>query len=238
MGGNAIIDAAKQLMEAMKKPDGSWRTYDEMVAENIPVKYIGHYDQFNIGLPPGLDPNTGMGEKNPTYMYNVNTCLVEVDTKTGKTQVKRYTTVADVGVIGNRLAVDGQAYGGLSHSIGFALSENYLADKKTSTLAGAGVPTIDVVPDDFNVIYIETPRPAGPNGSCGCSECFQSSGHMAVINAINNATGVRVYELPATPDKVLAGLKAKAEGKDIKPEPYFLGSDMDDELELIKANPM
>ena len=98
MGGNAIIDAAKQLMEAMKKPDGSWRTYDEMVAENIPVKYIGHYDQFNIGLPPGLDPNTGMGEKNPTYMYCVNTCLVEVDTKTGKTQVKRYTTVADVGL--------------------------------------------------------------------------------------------------------------------------------------------
>ena len=61
---------------------------------------------------------------------------------------------------------------------------------------------------------------------------------MAVINAINNATGVRVYELPATPDKVLAGLKAKAEGKDIKPEPYFLGSDLDEELELIKANPM
>ena len=238
MGGNAIIDAAKQLMEAMKKPDGSWRTYDEMVAENIPVKYIGHYDQFNIGLPPGLDPNTGMGEKNPTYMYNVNTCLVEVDTATGKTQVKRWTTVADVGVIGNRLAVDGQAYGGLSHSIGFALSENYLADKKTSTLAGAGVPTIDMIPDDYNVIYIETPRPAGPNGSCGCSECFQSSGHMAVINAIKNACGVRIYQLPATPDKVKKALEDKAAGKEEKPEFWFLGSDMDDELEYIKANPI
>ena len=238
MGGNAIINAAEQLMAAMKKPDGSWRTYDEMVAENIPTKYVGHYDQFNIGLPPGLDPNTGEGEKNPTYMYCVNTCLVEVDTKTGKTQVKRYTTVADVGVIGNKLAVDGQAYGGLSHSIGFALSEDYQANKKTANPVGAGIPQIDAVPDDFNVIYVENPRPAGPQGSCGCSECFQSSGHMAVINAINNATGVRVYELPATPDKVLAGLKAKAEGKDIKPEPYFLGSDMDDELALIKANPI
>ncbi len=66
----------------MRKPDGTYRTYDEMVAEGIETKYIGHYDQFNIGLPPGLDPNTGVGEKNPTYMYCVNVALVEVDQKT------------------------------------------------------------------------------------------------------------------------------------------------------------
>ncbi|MDR1816500.1 MAG: molybdopterin-dependent oxidoreductase, partial [Clostridiales Family XIII bacterium] len=122
MGGNAIIDAANKLMEAMKKPDGTYRTYDEMAAEGIPTWYLGHYDQFNIGLPPGLEPNRGFGEKNPTYMYAVNTCLVEVDVESGKTQVLKYTTVADVGTIGNRLAVEGQGYGGLSHSIGFALS--------------------------------------------------------------------------------------------------------------------
>ncbi len=239
MGGNAIINAANQLMEAMKKPDGTYRTYDEMVKDNIPVKYVGHYDQFNIGLPPGLDPNTGEGEKNPTYMYCVNTAEVEVDTSTGKTKVLRYTTVADVGTIGNRLSVEGQAYGGLSHSIGFALSEQYNADKKTSNIIGAGIPQIDAVPDDFNVILVENnPRPAGPQGSSGCSECFQSSGHMAVINAINNACGVRVYELPATPDKVKAGLEAKKLGKDIKPAKYYLGTDFEDELEYIKANPI
>ncbi|MBP5166095.1 MAG: molybdopterin-dependent oxidoreductase [Oscillospiraceae bacterium] len=238
MGGNAIINAADQLLEAMKKPDGSWRTYEEMTAEGIPTKYVGHYDQFNIGLPPGLDPNTGMGEKNPTFMYAVNTCLVDVDPATGKTKVLKYTTVADVGVIGNLLSVEGQAYGGLSHSIGFALSEQYNADKKTSNMVGAGIPQIDAVPDDFNVMFIETPRPNGPHGSCGCSECFQSSGHMAVINAINNACGVRVYELPATPDKVKAGLEAKAQGKDIKPAKYYLGNDFEDELDYIKANPM
>ncbi|NLO47714.1 MAG: molybdopterin-dependent oxidoreductase [Clostridiales bacterium] len=238
MAGNATIDAANKLMDAMRKPDGTYRTYDEMVSEGIETKYIGHYDQFDIGLPPGLDPNTGMGEKNPTYMYCVNVALVEVDTKTGKTKVLRYTCVSDVGVIGNRLAVEGQAYGGLSHSIGFALSEDYNAENKHGNMVGCGIPTIDVIPDDINLIFVENPRATGPHGSCGCSECYQSSGHMAVINAINNACGVRVYSLPATPDKIKAGLEAKSRGEDLTPPKYFLGSDFEDELEYIKANPL
>ncbi|HHT17597.1 MAG TPA: molybdopterin-dependent oxidoreductase [Papillibacter sp.] len=238
MVGNATLDAAKKLMDAMRKPDGTFRTYDEMVAEGIPTKHFGHYDQFNIGLPPGLDPNTGEGEKNPDFMYCVNVAQVEVDVNTGKVQVLRYTCVSDVGVIGNRLAVEGQAYGGLSHSIGFALSENYDAQDKHGNMAGCGIPTIDMIPDDINLVFVETPRNAGPHGSCGCSECYQSSGHMAVINAINNACGVRIYELPATPDKVKAAYEAKQRGEDLTPPKYFLGSDFDEELELIKANPL
>jgi aldehyde oxidoreductase len=238
MGGNATIDAANKLMEAMKKADGTWRTYGEMSAEGIPTKYLGHYDQFNIGLPPGLDPNTGHGEKNPTYMYAVNACLVEVDVRTGKTQVLRYTTVADVGVIGNLLSVEGQGYGGLSHSIGFALSEDYHPEKKYGNIIGCGVPTVDMVPDDFNLIFIESPRPAGPHGSCGCSEAFQSSGHMAVVNAIRDACGVRVYELPATPNKVKAGWEALQKGEDAIPPKYYLGSDFEEELEFIRENPI
>jgi aldehyde oxidoreductase len=238
MAGNATLDAAKKLIDAMRKDDESYRTYDEMVAEKIPTKYIGHYDQFDIGLPPGLDPNTGQGEKNPTYMYGVNLAQVEVDVKTGKTRVLKFTCVADVGVIGNRLSVEGQGYGGLSHAIGFALSEEYEALDKHANLVGCGVPTIDVIPDDINLIFNETPRPRGPHGSCGCSEDFQSSNHMAVINAINNACGVRVFSLPATPDKVKAGWEAKQRGEDLTPEKYFLGSDFEEELELIKTNPL
>jgi aldehyde oxidoreductase len=238
MAGNATIDAAKKLMDAMRKKDGTYRTYDEMVAESIPTKYVGHYDQFNIGLPPGLNPNTGEGEKNPTYMYGVNLAEVEVDVKTGKTKVLRFTCVADVGVIGNRLSVEGQGYGGLSHAIGFALSEEYEALDRHGNMIGCGVPTIDVIPDDFNLIFVETPRPNGPHGSCGCSEDFQSSNHMAVINAINNACGVRICSLPATPDKVKAGWEAKQRGEDLTPKKYFLGTDFEEELELIKANPL
>ncbi|MBQ4369386.1 MAG: molybdopterin-dependent oxidoreductase [Oscillospiraceae bacterium] len=238
MTGNAIIDGCNKLMDAMRKPDGSFRTYDEMVAEGIPTRYEGHYDQFGLGLPPGLDPNTGEGDKDAEFMYGCNTCLVEVDKATGKTTVLKYTCAADVGVIGNKLAVDGQAYGGLSHSIGFALSETYEQDKKHNTIAGCGVPTIDAIPDDFNVLYYERPRERGPQGSAGCSECFQSSGHMAVINAINNAVGVRIFALPATPEKVKAAIEKKERGEDLTPEQYWLGSDFNEELDYIKANPL
>jgi len=238
MAGNATIDAANKLMDAMRKKDGTYRTYKEMVAEKIHTKYVGHYDQFNIGLPPGLNPDTGEGEKNPTYMYGVNLAQVEVNVKTGKTKVLKFTWVGDVGVIGNRLAVEGQGYGGLSHSIGFALSEQYEALDKHGNIVGCGVPTVDVIPDDINLIFVETPRPNGPHGSCGCSEVFQSSNHMAVINAISNACGVRVYSLPATPDKVKAGWEAKQRGEDLTPEKYFLGSDFEEELEFIKAHPI
>jgi len=238
MGGNATIDAANKLMDAMRKEDGTYRTYDEMVAEGIPTKYVGHYDQFNLGLAPGLSPNDGKGQKDATYMYCVNTCLVEVDVNTGKTKVLRYTTASDVGVVGNMLSVEGQAYGGLSHSIGFALSENYDNELKQGNIATCGIPQITDIPDDFNVMFLETPREHGPHGSCGCSECFQSSNHMAVINAINNACGVRVYALPATPDKVKAGWAAVQNGEDPIPEKYFLGNDLYEALDIIKANPL
>ena len=209
-----------------------------MVAEGRPTKVIGHYDQMNMGIPPGLDPNTGEGDKDAAFMYAVNTCLVEVDVNTGKTTVLRYHTVADVGTVGNKLALDGQAYGGLSHSIGFALSEDFSDNNKHKNMVACGIPTIKDIPDDFSVEYLETPRPNGPHGSAGASECFQSSGHMAVINAINDACGVRIYDLPAKPEKIKAAWAAKQEGKELKPAKYYLGTEFEDMMEDIQNNPI
>ncbi len=86
--------------------------------------------------------------------------------------------------------------------------------------------------------YVETPRPTGPHGSSGCAECFQSSPHVAVINAIYNACGVRIYELPARPEKIKAALETKERGEEIKPRKYFLGADLYERIEHIKANPV
>ena len=238
MAGRATLEAAKLLLDAMRKDDGTYRNYDEMKAEGIPTKYIGHFDQMYRNLPPGLHPDNGMGEKNADYMYSVNTTLVEVDENTGKAQVLRYTAAVDVGKLGNKLAVEGQGYGGLSHSIGFALSEEYEAQDKHGSIVGCGIPTIDMIPDDFNLIFQETEREHGPHGSAGCSEVFQCCNHMAVINAINNACGVRVYDLPATPDKIKAGLEKVQKGEDLTPPKYYLGSDFEEELDGIKANPI
>ena len=233
MIGNATIDGCNKLMDAMRKPDGTYRTYDEMVAEGIPTKYIGHYDQMNIGLPPGLDPFTGMGDKDAAYMYGLHVCLVEVDVNTGKTQVLRNHSLVDIGPIGNKLAVDGQAFGGMSHCIGFALSEQFEDIKKHKNMIACGIPQIKDIPDDISVEFIETPRPRGPHGSSGCSEVFQSSGHTAVLNAITDACGVRIYDLPATPAKVKAAYEALQRGEDLTPPKYYLGKDFEDMLDEL-----
>ncbi|EQB22211.1 Xanthine dehydrogenase iron-sulfur subunit [Dehalobacter sp. UNSWDHB] len=237
MAGFATLDAARKLMDAMRKPDGSYRTHAEMVAEGIPVKYIGRHDLHNDGLRE-QDPNTGVGDRTPTNMYCVNLAEVEVDPLTGKTKVLRMVAVSDCGVIGNLLAVNGQAYGGLSHCIGFALSEDYLDVRKHNNIDVCGIPHIQDIPDDIKIIHVENPRPNGPQGSSGCSENFQASAHMAVINGIFNATGVRIYELPAKPEKVKAALEAKARGENLAPKKYFLGSDLYEEIENIKNNPV
>lgn len=135
--------------------------------------------------------------------------------------------------------VSGQANGGISHSIGFALSEDYSDVKKHTNIFKSGVPYIKDIPDEIVLIPCENPRTDGPFGSSGASEAFQSSGHMAVINGIYHACGVRIYELPALPSKVKAGLDVLAGGGEIEgPRKYFLGSDLYEELENIKANPV
>lgn len=238
MNGRAIIDAARQLLDAMRKPDGSYRTYEEMASEGIPTKYLGHVDELDAGCDPCQDPNTGEGNRFASYTYGVNTALVEVDVNTGKTTVLRFTSVVDIGKVGNLLSVEGQGYGGISHSIGYALQEDYDATDRSGNMAYCGIPTCTQIPDDFNVLFVENPRANGPHGSGGCAEVFQCSNHMAVINGIKNACGVRIYDLPAKPEKVKAGWEALQQGKDLTPPKYFLGSEFEDELEFIRENPI
>jgi aldehyde oxidoreductase len=239
MNGNATLVAAEKLLNAMRKADGSYRTHAEMLAENIPTKYEGKYETTATPGLCRLDPNTGIGDPTPAYTYALNLAEVEVDSKTGKTRVIRFTCVDEVGKVGNIQAVNGQAYGGISHSIGFALSENYDDVKKNTNIANSGVPYIKDIPDDFTVIHLENSDASGPFGSSGASEAFQASGHVAVLNAISNACGVRIHEMPATKEKVKAGLEILASGGKIPPQPkYFLGSDLYDELDNIQANPV
>ena len=236
MAGNAIKDAAEKLMNAMRKDDGTYRTYDEMIAENIPTKYIGVFD--TTSFTKNLDPNTGQGDPTAEYTYGAFLSEVEVDMKTGKTNVLSIRCVADVGTIGHPINVEGQAFGGMQHGIGMALSEDYQDVQKHRNMIGAGFPFIKMIPDDMHVEFVETPRPTGPYGSSGCAELFQTSPHVAVINAINNACGVRIHELPATPEKVLQGIAAKKEGKDLAPKRYYLGADYYEKMEQIKAEPV
>jgi aldehyde oxidoreductase len=236
MVGHATQDAANQLLAAMKKADGTYRSFAEMSEENVPTKYVGSFDTTGTGAD--LDPNTGAADPVMTTTFGVEMAEVEVDKKTGKAQVTRIVFVSDVGVLGNVLAVEGQAYGGISHTVGFALTENYDDVKKHGTFAGAGVPTIKDVPDDIELLFHERDREHGIHGSTGCSELYQSGGHMAVLNAINNAIGGRVRTLPATPQKIKAVIDRVRAGAPEVQEKWWLGPDMYDVLEDIRNNPV
>ncbi|MCK9205147.1 MAG: molybdopterin-dependent oxidoreductase [Bacteroidales bacterium] len=239
MNGGATIIAAEKLMNAMKKPDGSFRTYKEMQQEKIPTKYEGKYMTMVTEGLSRLDPNTGIGDPTPAFTYALNMAEVTVDTKTGKATCIGFVCVDEVGKVGNIDAVNGQAYGGISHSIGFALSEDYEDVTKHTNIATSGVPYIKDIPDNITLIHLGNHDANGAFGSSGASEAFQASGHMAVINAIYNACGVRIYEIPATKEKIKAGLDILAAGgKIMPPKKYFLGSDLYDDLEYIKANPV
>jgi aldehyde oxidoreductase len=71
-----------------------------------------------------------------------------------------------------------------------------------------GLPHPRDIPDNVEIIYVETQREYGPFGTAGVGELPLTSSHVAVINAIHNATGVRIRHFPALPDKALEGLKA------------------------------
>jgi aldehyde oxidoreductase len=205
MTGNAIKNGCEMLLAAMRKSDGSYRTYDEMVAEKIPLKYSG---KWVASMSTNCDAN-GQGKPFSVYMYGVFMSEVTVNTKTGKTKVDKMTLMADIGKINNRLIVDGQMYGGLAQGVGLALSEDFEDIEKHSNMRGAGIPYANDIPDNIEIHYFETPRPNGPFGAAGAGELPLSSPHVSIINAINNATGVRIRHLPAYPEKVLEGLKVK-----------------------------
>eukprot|EP01022_Parablepharisma_sp_SALTPOND_P026056 TRINITY_DN6168_c0_g1_i6.p1 TRINITY_DN6168_c0_g1~~TRINITY_DN6168_c0_g1_i6.p1 ORF type:complete len:280 (+),score=35.28 TRINITY_DN6168_c0_g1_i6:99-842(+) len=146
------------------------------------------------------------------------------------------TCIADVGKIVNKLVVDGQLYGGLAQAIGLALSEDFEDIKKHSSLKGAGFPYIKQIPDDMELIYVESPRPEGPFGASGVGELPLTCPHAAVINGIYNACGARIRQLPARPEKVLAALKGqschelKSKGQVLKHLPF----EIDDKVNLFR----
>jgi aldehyde oxidoreductase len=131
---------------------------------------------------------------------------VEVDTETGKVRVIKMTTAVDAGPVINPQNFEGQLEGGMDQGVGYALREEYVHGK-TMDYVTFRFPTIN---DSFDmeIVVRETPRSKGPLGSTGVGEMTMVSTAPAVINAIKNACGVRIHDLPATPSKVTAALTA------------------------------
>ncbi len=163
----------------------------------------GHYD------PPTtpLDAD-GQGSPYASYAFGAQIAHCEVDTALGTVRVLRIVAAHDVGRAINPGLVEGQIHGGVAQGIGLALMEEYVPGR-TDNLHDYLIPTIGDVPP-IDTILIEQADPLGPYGAKGVGEPALIATAPAILNAIADATLVRITRIPATPDRVLAALRAIA----------------------------
>ena len=161
--------------------------------------------------PPTVmpDPETGYGRNTVAASFACLVAVVEVDTETGCIVLRDIVVADDLGKAINPLTVEGQIHGEVAQGLGLAMFENPVLDGGkfvNGSLADYTLPKAEGLPD-FNSILIESFDPHGPYGAKGCSECALNACGAVIANAIFNATGVRIRDLPATPPKVLAVLR-------------------------------
>ncbi|MGI6366463.1 MAG: xanthine dehydrogenase family protein molybdopterin-binding subunit [Bacillota bacterium] len=159
-----------------------------------------------------LDTRTGQGEHvYVAYTFNTQFVEVEVDTETGQVDVIRIVAAPDVGKVINPVGLEGQSEGGSAMGLGMALMEEQVFSQGITLnpdLSTYLVPTSLDVPDVVTV-PVESGDACGPFGAKGIGEPAMIPTAPAILNAIEDAVGIRLYEMPATPDKVLAALKAR-----------------------------
>ena len=141
----------------------------------------------------------------PSYAYTTHVAFVEVDTLSGKVRVLKVIAAHDVGVAINPQKIEGQIEGSTLMGLGYALKEAFIVEKgifKSRNYRDCGIPTIRDMPS-IEVIIIEDPEPQGPYGAKGISEIATVPATPAILNAIYDAIGRRVYSIPANPEKIL-----------------------------------
>ena len=160
--------------------------------------------------PPSTMQDRGFkGNVSPTYSFATQIAELEVDIETGVVRVERITAAHDVGKVINAMAIEGQVEGGVVMGLGYAVSENLVVEQgevKNPNFTDYKLITAPEVPE-IDMIFIESEDPEGPAGAKGIGEAPSICTAAAVANALYNATGVRFYNLPLTPENVLRRLK-------------------------------
>lgn len=158
-----------------------------------------------------LDPETGEGKPWQAYVFGTQIVDVEVDTHTGEVQVLSVVAAHDVGRAVNPQGVEGQIQGGVVMGIGYGIMEEYVLEEgepKTHGFSKYILPTALDIPDITSLI-IEDADPHSPIGAKGIGEPAMLATAPAIVNAIHDAIGVRITELPATPERVLEAIRKK-----------------------------
>ena len=169
---------------------------------------------FRAPFTDGIDPETGQGRVHPDYAYGAQAVEVAVDTETGEITVLKSVGAHDVGQAINPDAVEGQIEGGTSQGQGYALSEElqYHEGKlMTPSFSEYLIPTAMDMPRVQSII-LESRSGVGPFGAKGIGEPSLTPVAPAIANAVADAIGVRIPDLPITPEKVVKALMSVDEG--------------------------
>jgi CO/xanthine dehydrogenase Mo-binding subunit len=143
------------------------------------------------------------------YSYTTQVAMVEVDPRTGEVKVLKIIAANDVGKALNPQIIKGQMAGGVMMGLGYALSERFQIEQGvnlTDSLHKVRVPTADQAPEIVPVI-VEVPHPFSPQGMKGFAEAPSLATAPAILNAIYDAVGVRIRDIPADKEKVRVALE-------------------------------
>ncbi|MEO5322632.1 xanthine dehydrogenase family protein molybdopterin-binding subunit [Mesorhizobium sp. CC13] len=228
VGMSAIVKALDKVEAKAKKIAAHLLEADEgdIVIENGALKVAGTdksvpwfqmalaaYTAHNLpaGMEPGLKETAFYDPSNFTFPAGCYICEVEVDPDTGKTDIVQFVAADDFGNIINPMIVEGQVHGGIAQGVGQALLEGAVYDGTGQLLTASymdyTMPRADDLPS-FQVSTTNTPCPGNPLGIKGCGEAGAIGSPPAVINAITDALGHDNLNMPATPGRVWAALRA------------------------------
>jgi len=164
--------------------------------------------------PPNELPDfeKGHGNISSTYAFGTQGVEVEVDTETGEIKIIRMVASHDVGKVLNPPGLKGQIYGALAQGVGYALYEELKSKEgkiQNPDFRDYKIPRMHEMNFPIDVAFIETNDSFGPFGAKGVAEPGLVPTAPAIANAIYNAIGVRIRDLPITPEKVLDALKSR-----------------------------
>ena len=225
-GGMAVTQAAEKVVGELKKRAAViWDISAEAVEWRDGRAYpaganAGSFEPLSLAEIAGKAARTGgpisaevqINAQGQGPGFTTHICDVEVDRETGAVKILRYTAIQDVGRAIHPSYVEGQMQGGVAQGVGWALNEEYVYDKD-GRLENPGfldyrVPVASDMPM-IDTILVEVPNPRHPFGARGCGEVPIVPPMAAVANAIADATGIRLRDLPMSPPKLRAALDAE-----------------------------
>ena len=213
---NQILNIAADMLEASSSDleiEG-----DKVVVRGAPGKSVAlkKIASASMQFAGKYGPVYGRGRsalKTSSPQYGVHVARVAVDPETGEVRVLDYLVVQDVGFAINPGEVEGQIYGGVTQGLGWALFEQLVYDENgqllTSTFMDYALPHSVDIPH-FSSILVEVPSALGPFGAKGVGEPPVVPVGATIANAIYNAVGVRVTQLPITPERLYMAMQKGA----------------------------